>query len=450
MKKIALICGLIAISYGLGGQEAIKAQSAVNPGGAFRARPAPGWAGVVQNLYPVVHSQAMGYPRLIPLQTALGEITLRLSENELAGLKSMEFVRFMPKTYQKKPEAFAKLDEERQITSLLRGVRAATRELDSEATELTEKVSAGKATIEDAQRLAEILTNNFYLSFPVRQDVEQNLAGALSGASNTDPIHPALGKLKELVERPFHQGAVFDSAEGSFLSETDETPAVSVPASYAARGKRQGPNPNHAISKNKGELMKTNAKKAISKRSVPSPLSSGPVKGLPQQKAVRRLIEALDLQPLPGEGGYYKETYRSGIKIPVPLKDGEQPVSRHLGTAIYYFVTPQEFSALHKLKSDEVFHFYGGDPVEMIQISETGEVKTIILGPDVLKGQQVQVVVSAGTWQGTRLIKGGEYALMGTTVFPAFEFADFELGKRAELVARFPRLMAQIKKFTRE
>ena len=163
-----------------------------------------------------------------------------------------------------------------------------------------------------------------------------------------------------------------------------------------------------------------------------------------------KIIVALGLQPLPGEGGYFKETYRSPIQVPVPLKDGEPPVSRHLGTAIYYVVTPKEFSALHKLKSDEVFHFYGGDPVEMIQISETGEIKTIILGSNVLKGQQVQVTVPAGTWQGTRLVKGGEYALLGTTVFPAFEFADFDLAKRADLSAKFPLLAAQIKRFTRE
>ncbi|MBI4060974.1 MAG: cupin domain-containing protein [Elusimicrobia bacterium] len=163
-----------------------------------------------------------------------------------------------------------------------------------------------------------------------------------------------------------------------------------------------------------------------------------------------RIIKALGLQPLPGEGGYYRETYRSGTQVPIPSKNGEQPVIRHLGTAIYYFVTPREFSALHKLKSDEVFHFYGGDPVEMLQISESGEVKTIILGPDVLAGHQPQVTVPAGTWQGTRLLKGGKYALMGTTVYPAFEFADFELGKRADMIARFPKLAALIKRFTRE
>lgn len=188
--------------------------------------------------------------------------------------------------------------------------------------------------------------------------------------------------------------------------------------------------------------MNTGFKKAKSKRKTSPGGNRSGIKA--------RIIKTLGLQPLPGEGGYFKETYRSPIQVPVSLKNGDQPVSRHLGTAIYYFVTPREFSALHKLKSDEVFHFYGGDPVEMLQISETGEVKTIIMGPNVLEGEQVQVTVPAGVWQGTRLLKGGKYALLGTTVFPAFEFADFELGKRRDMIARFPQLAAKIKRFTRE
>lgn len=188
--------------------------------------------------------------------------------------------------------------------------------------------------------------------------------------------------------------------------------------------------------------MKFGSKKAKSKRKS--------VHGGNMEDIKVRLINALVLEPLPGEGGYYRETYRSPIKVLMPIKNCEQPVSRHLATAIYYMVSPNEFSSLHRLKSDEIFHFYCGDPVEMLQISETGDYKVIILGPGVLEGQQVQVVVAAGTWQGTRLVKGGKYALLGTTVAPAFEFADFELAKRAELISRFPCLAAQIKRFTRK
>jgi predicted cupin superfamily sugar epimerase len=165
---------------------------------------------------------------------------------------------------------------------------------------------------------------------------------------------------------------------------------------------------------------------------------------------IRKIITALKLQPLPGEGGYFKETYRSNIAVPLPLKGDAQPAMRQLATAIYYLITPKEFSALHKLKSDEIFHFYAGDPVEMIQVSETGEVKTIILGRNILKGQQVRAIVPAGTWQASRLIKGGRYALLGTTVFPAFEFDDFTLAKRNEMYAQFPHLTRLIKKLTRE
>ena len=86
----------------------------------------------------------------------------------------------------------------------------------------------------------------------------------------------------------------------------------------------------------------------------------------------------------------------------------------------------------------------------MIQISEGGDSKTIVLGPDVLNGQQVQVLVPANTWQGTRLVEGGKYALLGTMVVPGFDNADFELGMRDDLVSRFPHLAPEIAKFTRE
>ena len=169
-----------------------------------------------------------------------------------------------------------------------------------------------------------------------------------------------------------------------------------------------------------------------------------------EESTADRLIEKLGLQPLSGEGGYFSSAYRSPIEIPVLRGPGAPPVIRSVGSSIYYLITPEDFSALHRLKSDEIFHFYLGDPGEMIQISESGDRKTIVLGPDVLNGQQVQVVVPADTWQGTRLVEGGKYALLGTTVFPGFDNADFELGMRADLISRFPHLAPEIVKFTRE
>src|SRR5207249_3960045 len=95
---------------------------------------------------------------------------------------------------------------------------------------------------------------------------------------------------------------------------------------------------------------------------------------------------------------------------------------RSVSTAIYYLLTPGTFSALHRLKSDEIFHFYAGSPVKMLQLHEDGRGEEIILGSDVLAGQQPQVLVRRGVWQGSYLLPGGEFALLGCTVAPGFEY----------------------------
>lgn len=100
------------------------------------------------------------------------------------------------------------------------------------------------------------------------------------------------------------------------------------------------------------------------------------------------------------------------------------------------------------MKSDEIFHFYLGDPVEMFQVDEQGS-RTVLIGSDVLNGQAPQVIVPAGMWQGTRLKEGGTFALMGTTVSPGFEFVDFELASRSEMLKRFPEKVEEILRYTR-
>lgn len=442
MKRVLAASTLIALTNLSPATASAQRVVPVPAGPAFYALPLGGWAGVVHNISPIVQSQSLANPRLLSLHGTLSQINLRLSESQVAGLSSMEFVRFMPKTYRERPDAFARLAEERQVASLARGVRAATRALDGEAAELTEKVGAGTASEAEIERLATILGNNFYLSPGVRQGVEERIAAVTGSSPKREATHPALRKIKEIIAvPPASQGTLFDNADRS-LSKLDAPPAVFAAQAYSPLRRPSGLSRSRAKSKHQGEAMNTHSARAKTKPKAAPARSPRGIKA--------RIIKALGLQPLPGEGGYYRETYRSGTQVPIPSKNGGESVTRHLGTAIYYFVTPREFSALHKLKSDEVFHFYGGDPVEMLQISETGEVKTIILGPDVLAGHQPQVTVPAGTWQGTRLLKGGKYALLGTTVFPAFEFADFELGKRAELTVRFPILAAQIKRFTRE
>jgi predicted cupin superfamily sugar epimerase len=164
-----------------------------------------------------------------------------------------------------------------------------------------------------------------------------------------------------------------------------------------------------------------------------------------------QIIKKLGLTPLPGEGGYYKETYRCQMALDARTLGIQADGQRNLGTAIYYMVTGKEFSALHRLPGDEIFHFYAGDPVEMVQFDpKTGEVKKIILGSDILGDQQVQVVVPAGVWQGTHLVKGGKWALLGTTMAPGFDFHDFELGDRKKLLDQFPSHMEDIQGLTRE
>lgn len=145
------------------------------------------------------------------------------------------------------------------------------------------------------------------------------------------------------------------------------------------------------------------------------------------------IIEALGLEPLGFEGGFYRETWRSPFRVPreaLAQHSGE----RSLGTAIYYLLGPDSRSLLHRLATDETYHFYLGDPVELTMIDPDGRVVSVRLGSDVLSGDTVQFTVPAGCWQGSSLVPGGRFALMGTTMCPGFELADFELGRRAELL----------------
>lgn len=125
------------------------------------------------------------------------------------------------------------------------------------------------------------------------------------------------------------------------------------------------------------------------------------------------------------------------------------PSDRALLTAIYYLVTPESFSALHRVPQVEIFHFYFGDPVEMIQIDAQGELQKVVIGNDLLAGHLPQVVVTEGIWQGTRLLGEGKLALLGCTVSPGFEFEDFEMGTRKQMIALFPQHKSEIIRFTR-
>jgi uncharacterized protein len=152
----------------------------------------------------------------------------------------------------------------------------------------------------------------------------------------------------------------------------------------------------------------------------------------------------LNLEPHPIEGGWFRRSYTSAGTISLPR--GVRP----LGTAIYYLLEPGTFSEMHVLDSDEVFHFYYGDPVEMLQLHPDGSSALFILGSDLQAGQSVQLVVPAGVWQGTRLVGNGQVALLGCTVTPGFDFADYRGGTCAALADKWPAEANRIRALTRK
>jgi predicted cupin superfamily sugar epimerase len=165
----------------------------------------------------------------------------------------------------------------------------------------------------------------------------------------------------------------------------------------------------------------------------------------------REIIDALGLQPHPIEGGFFRETYRSAGAIPAgALPEGYRSATgRSFGTAIYYLLTAETFSELHRLPTEEVFHLYLGGPVRMLQLLPDGQGREVVIGTDILAGQQPQVVVPPGVWQGSRLEPGVAFALLGATMAPGFDYADYERGGRDDLMARYPEYAEVIRELTR-
>lgn len=161
-----------------------------------------------------------------------------------------------------------------------------------------------------------------------------------------------------------------------------------------------------------------------------------------------QLMTLLKLQPLPGEGGFYSESYRSAGAIPHAALSKNFKGDRSHSTSIYFMLPAGQFSAMHRLQSDEVWHFYLGGPLTLVQISPDGKVEKIVLGQDVMNGQIVQHVVPAGSWFGAYPNPGSIYSLVGCTMAPGFDFADFELGSRADLLKQFPQAKEAIEQLT--
>jgi uncharacterized protein len=161
-----------------------------------------------------------------------------------------------------------------------------------------------------------------------------------------------------------------------------------------------------------------------------------------------QIRELLQMRPHPIEGGHFAESYRGAAVIPQSLLRG-YPGDRAISTAIYYLLTPDTFSAMHRLRGDEMFHFYLGDAVEMLQLKADGTGAVILLGQDISAGMLLQHTVPGGLWQGSRLRAGGKYALLGTTMAPGFEYEDYETGRRQELSAQYPQYSTMIAALTR-
>jgi predicted cupin superfamily sugar epimerase len=164
-----------------------------------------------------------------------------------------------------------------------------------------------------------------------------------------------------------------------------------------------------------------------------------------------QVIELLRLEPLPVEGGYYRETYRADETLETAALPARYDGPRAYGGAIYYLLHGDHFSALHRLLTDEVYHYYLGQPVEMLLLYPDGRDEIVRLGSDLVAGERVQLVVPRGVWQGSRLAENREgFALLGTTMAPAYDQADFELGDREALIAAYPQRADLICALTRE
>lgn len=153
------------------------------------------------------------------------------------------------------------------------------------------------------------------------------------------------------------------------------------------------------------------------------------------------VISILDLAPLPVEGGYYRETYIGGLQLPANVLPPEIVSHRSVSSAIYYLLTPDSKSRLHRLVTDEMWHFYLGDPLDLFVFRSDGDYAKVELGPHILQGHTVQAVVPAKSWFGARLQAGGEWALMACTLAPAYSEEDFSMPDASEfdaLMAQFP------------
>ena len=170
----------------------------------------------------------------------------------------------------------------------------------------------------------------------------------------------------------------------------------------------------------------------------------------PMPPAAQAIIDHFKMQNIPHEGPWFLQTYKSDDVIEGALA-ARYPTKRWAYTAIYALFTRGDFSAMHRLATDEMWHFYGGSPTRMLLLYPDGHGETRIWGSDVLKGEEPQILVPRGTWMGARPIGDGKtaYSFGGNTLSPGFEYDDYEPGYRDELTALYPKFAAEIAELTR-
>ena len=164
---------------------------------------------------------------------------------------------------------------------------------------------------------------------------------------------------------------------------------------------------------------------------------------------VEELIKYYLMLPHP-EGGWFKETYRSNEIFPGTALPERFGGNREFSTAIYFLLEKNNFSAFHRIKSDECRHFYTGDPLEIFILSEKGKMDRVVLGNEISKGQCFQYVVPANSWFASRTMEGGAFSFVGCTVSPGFDFQDFEMADPVKLALKFPAYSSIFRAFTKQ
>jgi hypothetical protein len=158
-------------------------------------------------------------------------------------------------------------------------------------------------------------------------------------------------------------------------------------------------------------------------------------------------IEKLGLLPHP-EGGYWAQTYRSNERIAGGCLPDRFDGTRIFSSGIYYLLKGSQVSALHRVKSDELWHYYAGSPLTLYAIDEAGTLTETKLGSDFERGESFQVLMKADCWFGAKIDEPASYALVGCTVAPGFENEDFEMGDRSALLGQFPQHRSIIERLT--